>query len=400
MSGSVTLQANTALQRFSQELAPSICPNIFKEYPFGFVLDIDPSSGAPRQLLYFSAHHRDVLDTWIWFLLRAICQAAEAVHTLSLDSHPSFDGDDKNISNGTPTTAGRCSGSDSHSQRTSPFAFDMASDSDAESHREDSMCDTGKHTTYCDASVGNDTLHVGIDSAIQTDPCSQKHATYCDASVGIEPLHVCIDSAMQTDSCFDGFVINTRHDEIEDVGSSSNAVIDDASSEQTHIGAACKVDFTSGDPVCLVGLQSEDGSKLNGLRGVLIKFEDSRQRWQVKLRGCRDVKLVRSVNLCRPEIKENIRCPRDSFIAKDDLASFVGDNTCAICFDEFAGSALTITRCGHLFHTRCLTRARTSSCPQCRQSIDDPSAEVVPEADPAPSRELLSALLVLMASSA
>merc|ERR1712183_347966 len=103
--------------------------------------------------------------------------------------------------------------------------------------------------------------------------------------------------------------------------------------------------------------------------------------WQVRLKGCGEVKLVKSVNLSRPAMQEQVNCLSDSFICQDDLMNFVGDNTCAICLDEFSGSAITITRCGHIFHSRCLTRARTNTCPQCRQRVDDPSAEVVPEAD-------------------
>jgi len=264
---------------------------------------------------------------------------------------------DKNNNHDTPSTIGTISGNVMLSDKT--FGLDTASNSYVDSHREEAM------------------------------RISDKHAMHHDASVGTDSLHPTIESSMQTDFRFDcAFSYRSVNDRNQVDGLDGSTPHEDANCEQSPTDDRCKSNFTSGDLICLVGLTSEGGSKLNGRRGILLKFEDSRQRWQVKLKRSREVKLVRSVNLSRPSTKELVSCLCDSFIPEDDLKSFVGDNTCAICMDEFSGSAITITRCGHIFHMRCLARARTSTCPQCRQSIDDPSADVVPEPDPASNREI------------
>ena len=45
-------------------------------------------------------------------------------------------------------------------------------------------------------------------------------------------------------------------------------------------------------------------------------------------------------------------------------------DTCPICYEEYGGKDISITKCGHKFHTSCFVETiqstKTSSCPICR----------------------------------
>ncbi len=44
------------------------------------------------------------------------------------------------------------------------------------------------------------------------------------------------------------------------------------------------------------------------------------------------------------------------------------DKNCTICIDTFSDD-LTITKCGHIFHTNCIDGWRNNTCPVCRLDI-------------------------------
>merc|ERR1712094_144144 len=99
------------------------------------------------------------------------------------------------------------------------------------------------------------------------------------------------------------------------------------------------------------------------------------------------------------ECDTSVACLSSAFIHPNEVEHFIGESTCIICLESFKGSAITITRCGHIYHSRCLNRSIGNACPQCRQSIDDPSVEPVPESQPElPSQEFLTALLMALSA--
>jgi hypothetical protein len=48
----------------------------------------------------------------------------------------------------------------------------------------------------------------------------------------------------------------------------------------------------------------------------------------------------------------------------------VGDE-CIICFEPFVTTNYTITGCGHVYHTECITKSKgyCSKCPMCRREL-------------------------------
>lgn len=157
----------------------------------------------------------------------------------------------------------------------------------------------------------------------------------------------------------------------------------------------------NGDRVSVVGLMSQSGLRLNGAKGVVMSYLPDKTRWKVRLDGSQEMKLIKPSNLVKAVAKKcefKGQSPTNSFLPPSEVGSLLGDNCCIICLEELRGSAVTITRCGHIFHARCLNRAKGSACPQCRQSIDDPAAEPVPEErSERPNPEMMMAFLLAMA---
>lgn len=89
-----------------------------------------------------------------------------------------------------------------------------------------------------------------------------------------------------------------------------------------------------------------------------------------------------------------------SYMPPSGVSRLLGESTCAICLEALKGNAVTITLCGHVFHSRCLRGAGGAVCPQCRQGVDNAGADPVPEPSPADSfnREQVATMLNHFAS--
>jgi len=55
--------------------------------------------------------------------------------------------------------------------------------------------------------------------------------------------------------------------------------------------------INSGSKVKIVGLESEEGQKLNGLEGIVDHFSRARERYGVALPGVSDMKMIKEANL-------------------------------------------------------------------------------------------------------
>lgn len=370
--GRVNLHPNTTIVRFNDELAPAACNQLSTSRPFGFMLDVNPARGDQRQLLYFDACDAEVLNLWVLALLRAVHNVAELVRSVSSDSSEIMVGQ-RSISSASTrcsSTAsplggtcgertfgdwqtpdnGRASEKEALQRNTLAPGTPSTTDSPTPSMYFDLTEDDAVGLRYCNVGVSDDTL----ESPQQTAAVAEPRRTY----------------------------LYRRQPSRADVAVGPDDPMDPDGSDITESGSDA---FRDGDRVCLVGLVSETGCQLNGQCGIALGFVSSKMRWQVRLDGSREVKLVKPTNLLKStaaEFDTSIVCLSSSFLHPTEVSHFVGDGACIICLELFKGSAITITRCGHVFHTRCLNRSAGHACPQCRQSIDDPSVEPLPEPQP------------------